>query len=330
MVAAQRADEERVHLHFGADAAGQPLRAHLLLPVASVTKLATTLALLRLVAGGVTTLDTPLAQDLPDAAMALPGVTWRRLLSHTAGQPIDVESRLAPYAEGLTWPQVANALLQTAPQDPIGRTVRYSNVGCGLAAIFVERATEQPFAQALEQLVLQPLDVPGLLGDPGARPTATTGGNLGEHASTPLETYNRSFWRSLALPWAGLFTTVAGALALVRAFDPAADDGFLPAALRSEAVTDQSGGVPGGFGGWIEWIPSPWGLGAELRGSKSPHYAGPSASPASWGHLGASGALAWMDPDAGVAWSLWAPRTAASWLRAMHLASEIILTAARR
>src|ERR671937_2235049 len=70
--------------HQGVDAAGQPLGGSLF-PVASLTKLATALSVLRLVDVGGLGLADPLSRHLPEAGAAQPGVTLRRLLAHTAG-----------------------------------------------------------------------------------------------------------------------------------------------------------------------------------------------------------------------------------------------------
>lgn len=304
-------DGEARALALGADAAGAPLAADALFPVASVTKLATGLAALRLAASGALDLDAPLGRYLPDAAAALPGVTPRRLLCHTAGLPVDVEPARAPYAHGLSWPVLARACLATPPALAPGERVRYSNVGYGLLAIAAERLTGQPFARALAELVLDPLGVEGYLGE-APRPAARVGGRLGDHAGTDREPFNSRFWQSLALPWAGLLTTAAGALALVRAY-AGVPAGFLPPTLRAEATRDQTGGAPGGTPGFLEWPACPWGLGPELRGAKRPFYAPADAAQASFGHSGASGSLAWADPAAGVAWAMLGARTLPGW-----------------
>src|SRR5437763_739035 len=75
-------------------------------------------------------------------------------------------------------------------------------------------------------------------------PPARIDGKLRERSGTDLEPYNSAFWRSLALPWGGMLTTAAGALALVQAF-AGLPDGFLAPALRAEATRDQSGGLAG-------------------------------------------------------------------------------------
>jgi CubicO group peptidase (beta-lactamase class C family) len=65
----------------------------------------------------------------------------------------------------------------------------------------------------------------------------------------------------------------------------------------------------------MEWPRCPWGLGVELRGDKTPHMAPPEASPASFGHGGASGAFVWCDPARGVSWAMLSTRTFLGWWR---------------
>ena len=159
VIAAARGEREPSFLALGTDARGMELAPDTLFPVASISKLATALAALRLVDAGNLDLDAELIQYLPDAAAAQPGVRVRMLLSHSSGLPEDVEQDKAPYAPGLDWPIAARACLDTALEAPLFTRVRYSNVGYGLLATIVERATGRPFAEALAELVLRPLHV---------------------------------------------------------------------------------------------------------------------------------------------------------------------------
>lgn len=327
VVAAKRVGGPPDYVVVGRDAGGRALEADALFPVASIIKLATALAVLRLAAGGRLALDDPLARHAPDAAAAREGVTLRTLLSHTAGLPDDVAPEAAPYGPGLDWPTVARACLARPPVRAPGTLVHYSNLGAGLLAIVVERLTGQRFASALNELVLTPLGIEGYLGVEPPRPPARVAGHLGEHAGTVLEPFNSAFWRSLALPWGGLLTNAAGALRLVDAF-AGVPAGFLPHALLTEATSDQTGGLAGKMAGMFEWPRSPWGLGPELRGDKSPHWTPPEASPASFGHAGASGCLAWADPAADVAWAILGARTLETWWMDWPAIGSAILTAA--
>lgn len=314
VVAVARGGETPRYFSVGVDAKGQPVNQASLFPVASVTKLATALAVLRLVDARRVGLDDELKQYLPEATAARPGVTIRRLLCHTSGMPADLDPSAAPYRTGLDWPGLARACLATAPDMEPEERVEYSNAGYGLLALVVERATGAGFRGALRSLVLEPLGVEGYLGDEPPRAPMALAGVRGKHSGTEIEPYNSAFWRSLALPWAGLVTNAEGALALVQAFagSPA---GFLQTATRIEALRNQVGTLSCNLYGLIPWEHCHWGLGVELRDAKSPHWAPATASAESYGHAGQSGCVVWRDPAADVAWAMLGTRTADSgWL----------------
>jgi CubicO group peptidase (beta-lactamase class C family) len=235
---------------------------------------------------------------------------------------VDVDGESAPYQKGLSWATIRRACLQTPLQSPPGQVVRYSNLDMGLIAIATERLTGLDYPQALHDLVLEPLGIEAWLGDEPPRPVAAVGGSLGRHRGTELEPFNSAFWRTLGFPWGSLITTMEGALRLVLGFRAT---GFLPAPLATEALSDQTSPLSGGFEGWLEWSPCPWGIGAEVMGNKSPHYAATRASARSYGHVGATGALAWCDPDADLAWAFFVPRTWERWWRDMSRLGDALL-----
>ncbi len=308
-LAVARGSDQVEHLIIGTDGAENPLAPDSLFPVASITKLATALAVLRLVNTNTLDLDEPLRRYLPDAAAARLGVTLRTLLSHTSGLPEDLAPDSAPYSKGLSWRALAKACLKTAPERQPHTYVQYSNVGYGLLAVVVERQTNLNFSNALESLALKPLGVEGYLGVEPPRSPIALADVRSSHVSTPLEPYNSRFWRALALPWGGLITTVDGALRLVRAFH-GFPSGFLSPAVRAEAVRNQTDHLGGGYGGPFIYPLCPWGLGPDLRGAKQPHWAPVEASPETFGHAGASGCVAWCDPRADIAWAILGTRTA--------------------
>jgi CubicO group peptidase (beta-lactamase class C family) len=277
---------------------------------------------------GLLVLDDPLDHHLPQAVAAQPGVTLRKLLCHTSGLPSDVAPEAAPYAPGLDWPALATACLLTPLERPPDTRVTYSNVGYGLLAQVVERHTERGFADALHTLVLEPLGVEGYLGGEPPRPPALLADVRGGHRSGELASFNSAFWRSLAFPWAGLVTTAAGALALVRAFAGHPGD-VLSAKLRAEATRSNTGDLPGGFAQPLIWSRCAWGLGPEVRGGKTPHWVPAQAGPDSFGHSGASGALAWAAPAHELAWAILGARTADSgWLLRRSAAISAAILAA--
>ena len=68
-----------------------------------------------------------------------------------------------------------------------------------------------------------------------------------------------------------------------------------------EATTVQFPGLDGVLPGFGRMGANDWGLGAELRDGKSPHWTGANNSARTFGHFGRSGTFLWVDPDAGLA-----------------------------
>lgn len=295
--------------YVGEDVDGVALNADSLFPVASITKLATALTVLRLVDAGALGLNDPLARYVPDAEAAQPGVTVRALLCHSSGLPQDFPNEAELYLIKMNWESLASRCLTVPLERAPNTRVLYSNVGYGLLALIVERLTDKSFRANLQSQVIQPLGIEAYLGMEPPRTPVRIAGVRSRHAGTEREPFNSRHWRSRALPWAGLLTSARGALALLRAFAGDPHD-YLSEDLRREATSDQTGGLPGGYGGRFDYQSSPWGLGPDIRDTKKPHWAPDNSSERTFGHAGASGCVAWCDPDAGVAWSILGTRVA--------------------
>jgi CubicO group peptidase (beta-lactamase class C family) len=337
-VAVALGDRPVERLSVGQDAAGRPVGPGGLSAVASITKLATALVVLRLVERGVLELDQPLAEELPEAVAAQPGVTIRTLLSHTSGMPWKMEAAHAEGGDRLSATDLEELALATSLERPPLTKVQYSNPAYALLGIVVERRTARPFREVLAQLVLDPLGIEAYLGDEPPRPTLRLADVRAPGSGTEREWFNTPAWRSLGLPWAGLVTSVDGALGLVQAFCHG-PRGLLGPALRAEAIRNQAIDPASGqtlSGGQVVpliWPKCPWGLGPELRNDKRPHWAAAEASPDSFGHAGASGCLAWADPEVGVAWAIVGTRTAHNGWLVRHgpaIGAAILAYAAQR
>lgn len=82
------------------------------------------------------------------------------------------------------------------------------------------------------------------------------------------------------------------------------------------ATTAAFPGLAGRLPGFDSQDPLDWGLGIEVRGSKSPHWTGRRNSPATFGHFGQSGSFLWVDPAAGVACAVLSGRDFGPWAKA--------------
>lgn len=203
--------------------------------LASLTKVISAWAVLVAVEEGSLGLDTPIGQ---------PGCTLRHLLSHAGGYPFDGESPLAV---------------------PGTRRI-YSNTGIELATAALERATGMPFAEYLDEAVLDPLEM---------NSTSLRGSSA--HAL-----------------WSTLDDVINFVHEMIRPV-------LLAPATVTEATSPQFPKLSGRVPGVGSYRPCPWGLGMELHGSKHPHWMGTSNSPATFGHFGGAGTMMWVDPVARVA-----------------------------
>ena len=141
----------------------------------------------------------------------------------------------------------------------------YSNAGFDLLGALVSDRAGMPFAQYATQAVFEPLGMhaSSIEGTPSA-------GGAG-----PLVDLLR-FARELLRPT--LLTPATLALATTVAFPGL--DGVLP--------------------GYGRCTPNDWGLGFEIRDSKSPHWTGRHNSASTFGHFGRSGSFVWIDPSLGL------------------------------
>lgn len=153
--------------------------------------------------------------------------------------------------------------------EPVARpgTKRiYSNTGIELVADTLAEAAGMPFQQYLQEAVLRPLAM---------------------HHTDLHDSPAHGVWSTLD-------DTVRFAAELVRP--------TLLAPVTAAAIsTVQFPGLSGILPGVGRFDDNAWGLGAELRQHKAPHWTGLDNSPATFGHFGGSGTFLWVDPHARVA-----------------------------
>jgi CubicO group peptidase (beta-lactamase class C family) len=175
-----------------------------------------------------------------------------------------------------------------------GRMRAYSNTGFDrLAALLAGRAGS-PFEALLREWVLAPLGM----------------------TSTRLE----------GRPSEGLVGPCRDLAALGREL---LEPRVLPQALVREAATVAFPGLRGVLPGFGLQAANDWGLGFEIRGSKSPHWTGSRNSPATFGHFGRTGTFLWVDPAAGLALACLTDRPFGAWAgEAWPVLSDAVLEAA--
>ncbi|WP_320774196.1 serine hydrolase domain-containing protein [Streptomyces sp. CRN 30] len=161
---------------------------------------------------------------------------------------------------------------------PPGERRLYSNAGFEQLGDHIAKATDIPFAEYARQAVLAPL---------GMTATALDGSPAKDGVSSVAD-----------------LLRFAAEVQAPRLLDPR---------TVAEAMTVQYPGVKGVLPGYGHQNPNDWGLGFEIRDSKSPHWTGSASSPRTFGHFGQSGTFLWIDPDAGLACVALADRAFGQW-----------------
>ena len=134
------------------------------------------------------------------------------------------------------------------------------------------------------------------------------------------ELFNSEKFRRDAPPQGGGFASARAYGAFLSCLLAGGDAGGGRALLAGETVEEmlapQFGPLPGGVGGVGEWPDLCWGLGFDVRGRREPHWSGTTLSERAASHFGASGTLAWLDPERGLGLVALASRgTYAGWWR---------------
>jgi CubicO group peptidase (beta-lactamase class C family) len=134
--------------------------------IGSVTKVFTSTLLAILVAAGRLELDMPAAALVPELANLPPGITLRRLATHSAGMPplppniipMMMKNRRNPYASYT--PEHLLEYLSTYNPKPLPdeqTKVAYSNLGMGLLGFILSRYLGVSYEQAVGEAILSPL-----------------------------------------------------------------------------------------------------------------------------------------------------------------------------
>ncbi|MFD9872401.1 serine hydrolase domain-containing protein [Streptomyces niveus] len=210
----------------------------------------------------------PASRRFPLASVTKPLAAYAVLVAYEEGA-VELDEPAGP--EGST---VRHLLAHTSGlaydehrvTAPPGTRRLYSNAGFEALGDHVTKATDIPFGEYLRQAVLEPLGM-----------TSTTMG--GSPARDGVSTVDD-------------LVAFAAELQAPRLLDPR---------TVLEAMTVVHPGLAGILPGYGHQKSNDWGLGFEIRDSKSPHWTGGSSSPRTFGHFGQSGTFLWVDPDAGAA-----------------------------
>ncbi|MFI5803239.1 serine hydrolase domain-containing protein [Streptomyces sp. NPDC051561] len=195
-------------------------------------------------------------------------------LDEPAGPPGSTVRHLLAHTSGLAYDE------QRVTSEPGTRRL-YSNAGFEALGDHLTKATEIPFADYLRQAVLEPLGM-----------TATALEGNASPARDGVSTVDD-------------LLRFAAELQAPRLLDPRT--------VAEATLTVHYPGTKGVLPGYGHQNPNDWGLGFEIRDSKSPHWTGSSSSPRTFGHFGQAGTFLLVDPDASRAVVALADRAFGPW-----------------
>ncbi len=297
--------------------------------VASVTKPFTVLAVVQLIerAGGIDgrgsfTLDTRVSSILPAFGRLPAGlptseqgfdrsdVTLRHLMTHTSGlgDAIDVDRARHPSLDEHLDAIFKRGSLQFAP----GTDICYSSQGIMLLAAVLEAVTGTPLPAYLAENVFEPLGMRdtclGAGGPQRRQPEREVTMHFESVAANRSWDHNSTYWRNLGAPWGGLLTTASDMtlfyLAMLGGASPQTQErillprtaysmckSFTHGPMSTVPASKQTGLIYG------RKPSSSWGLGFRINEAELQFGMKPSST---FGHHGASGAVAWADPMTGL------------------------------
>lgn len=216
--------------------------------LASLTKLFTAAAALRLVAAGRLDLDAPLTTYLPSRAVE---VTIAHLLTHTSG----LDLRLSTLAHAGGAAAVRAGAYAAQPIHPPGRVAAYTNVNTFLLGEVVSLLTGNSLDRAIDALVCAPLGLASVLFCPPAAlrmqipPTEADDVWRGGLVWGSVHDESAHALGGIA-GHAGLFGTLADLHRFACGWLPGAD--FLPEELRQRALSNQTPQLSTAAGlGWM-------------------------------------------------------------------------------
>lgn len=269
-----------------------PVRPDSVYLLASITKPVTACALMLLVERGKVSLSDPVRQYLPEfAGGERDNVLVRDLLSHTSGLPDMLPENVVLRRAHAPLSDFVKATYKTPLLFAPRTDVRYQSMGILLAGEIVEKLSGMRLRDFEQKEIFGPLGMKdSALGLGGRSISASVLCPPGANAADD-ERFgpNTLYWRDMGHPWGGMHSTTSdlaillqtflngGAYAGVRIFSPAT-----VAAMTSDQNTR---------------LNAPWGLGWALGRSRIWNACGDLVSPKTFLHSGATGTVAWADPE---------------------------------
>ena len=271
--------------------------------VASITKPIVVAAIVGLIERGELSLDDHVANLIPEfEAEGKAGVKIRDLMTHTSGLPDHIpENKSYREAHRPLSDFVARICELPLSFEP-GTKLSYQSSGIAILGEIIQRITGEELRDYLKEMFFSPLGLNDTsLGiqkrSERESDVVIAGEGLSYSDAGTDSDWNSDYWRGFGAPWGGLLTTVEEMTRLMMLFRNGGvidDERILSQAAVRAMLQDHTSNLP--CLSPTNQISRSWGLGWCLGGHKSSVF-GDLTSNHTFGHSGATGTLAWCDPD---------------------------------
>jgi CubicO group peptidase (beta-lactamase class C family) len=258
--------------------------------LASITKPMTAIGVMILADRGQLALSDPVHKYIPEFAGGdRQLVTIRHLLTHTSGLPDQLAENVELRKRHAGLKEFVAATCRTPLLFKPGTEVKYQSMGLLLATEIAERIIKRPFREFLRDELFRPAGMTKTSLGLGGRKISDTmlcqaqsaPGLYGGGDSTQSWNWNSQYWRDLGAPWGGAHSTASDVARMLTMFLKP-DGRILKRETAAAMITNQTSGLnePRGIG----WMLKPGEFGSKC-------------SPRTFGHYGATGTVAWADPQ---------------------------------
>jgi CubicO group peptidase (beta-lactamase class C family) len=262
--------------------------------LASITKPVTACALMLLVERGKVSLNDPVSRYLPEfTGGERDKIRVRDLLSHISGLPDMLPENTELRRANVPLSEFVNRTYKTPLLYSPGTNFRYQSMGTLLAGEIVEKVSGMRLRDFEKKEIFDPLGMNHSALGLGSMRIPDTVEAWTSPKADPKDTErfgaNSPYWRDMGHPWGGMHSTTGDlAILLQTLLNGGSYNGkriFSPATVKA-MISDQNVSVK-----------APWGLGWALGRSIMWNFFGDLISPSTFGHAGATGTVAWADPE---------------------------------
>lgn len=257
--------------------------------LASITKPVTIVSLMLLVERGLVSIEDPAHLYLPE--LQHKQIKVRHLMSHISGLPdmlprnTELRRAHAPLSD------FVKEAMSTPLLYPTATDFKYQSMGTLLAGEIVERVSKMRLRDFEQKEIFAPLGMKSSSLGMGGRKIEDTAWCQGGGDPSDLARFgaNSPYWRDMGHPWGGMHSTTRDLAVLLQTFlngGEYAGHRLLSPKTAARMTTDQNGPLH-----------KPWGLGWGLANSPVWAYFGDICSRKTFGHSGATGTVAWADPE---------------------------------